>query len=193
MKWYTDTYFQVNYSNERVAILGDAAKTPTANMQALEELPWTSNEYKQLMAQMDKLAAIYNFPGSYILERYTTFAFLDAYNNGLDPVDSLLGYINTINKEIIRKRTEFDLENLEIGQKLYEKRFEQIAEIVEELDDSVKAANQAALDAASAAIASKNSTELRAAAAAIKSDVEELKTIAGYLEDAANSLENSFY
>ena len=58
---------------------------------------------------MDHTAAIVAYPGSYILGRYTNFAFLDAYNNHADPVDSLLSYINTINKEITRKRTEFDL------------------------------------------------------------------------------------
>ncbi len=189
MDWYTDTYFQVNYSNERVAILGEAAKTPTANMEALEELPWTSTEYKQLMAQMKNVTAITNYPGSYILERYTNFAFLDAYNNGLDPVDSLLGYINTINKEINRKRTEFDLEILPIGTNLAEKRMGQALEAIEELDSDVKAANEAALSAATAAIENENADELRAAAAGLDSGNEALKTIAGYLNDAAKALD----
>ncbi len=190
MKWYTDTYFQVNYSNERVAILGDAAKTPTANMAALEELPWTSNEYKALMEQMDgNVVAIINYPGSYILQRYTNFAFLAAYNDGQDPVDSLLSYINIINKEIIRKRTEFDLENLEIGQNLPDKRLEQAADAIADLDESVKTANKAALDAVSAAMASRNTDELRAAAAGLDTSNEALKTIAGYLNDAARVLD----
>ncbi len=188
MDWYTDTYFQVNYSNERVAILGEAAKTATANMEALEELPWTSKEYKQLMAQMQNLTAITNYPGSYILARYTNFAFLEAYNNGQDPVDSLLGYINTINKEINRKRTEFDLEILPIGTNLAEKRMGQALEAMEELDDSVKTANAAALDAVSAAIANENAEELRAAAALLNGD-EALTAIAGYLTDAARALD----
>ncbi|MBR5001385.1 MAG: extracellular solute-binding protein, partial [Firmicutes bacterium] len=58
MKWYTDTQFQVDYSNELVAILGDAAKNATANQEALEELPWTSREYEQLMKQMNNLSAV---------------------------------------------------------------------------------------------------------------------------------------
>jgi hypothetical protein len=162
-------------------------------MAALEELPWTSNEYKQLMAQMENVTAITNYPGSYILERYTNFAFLDAYNKGLDPVDSLLGYINAINKEIIRKREEFDLENLEIGQKLSEKRLEQAGVAISDLEDDVKAANKAAIDAASAAIESEDIEALRAAAAGLPSDNEALKIIAGYLTDAANALESYLY
>lgn len=190
MKWYTDTYFQVNFSNELVAILGDAAKNATANMAALEELPWTSKEYSQLMKQMENVTAITNYPGSYIIGRYTGFAFLDAYNNNADPVDSLLGYINTINKEINRKRTEFGLEILEIGQTLAEKRLEQASLAIAELDESVKSANQAALEAASNAIANENIEELRAAAAGLTSGDEAIQTIVGYLTDAATALES---
>ena len=53
---------------------------------------------------MNNVVATYSYPGSYIIARYTGFAFLDAYNKLLDPVDSLLNYINAINKEITRKR-----------------------------------------------------------------------------------------
>ena len=63
MKWYTDSKFQVDYSNELVAILGPAAKNTTANMEALEELPWTSREYSQLdEADGSDLAAIHKLP-----------------------------------------------------------------------------------------------------------------------------------
>jgi ABC-type glycerol-3-phosphate transport system substrate-binding protein len=186
MSWYTDTKFQVDYSNELVAILGPAAKNATANMAALEELPWTSHEYEQLMKQMDHTAAIVAYPGSYILARYTNFAFLDAYNNHADPVDSLLSYINTINKEITRKRTEFDLETLEIGQTLASKRLDQAAAAIDELDDGTK--SSAPVAAAIEAIASENDiAAIRAAADGLAASMPE---VAGYLTDAAIALES---
>ena len=37
------------------------------------------------------------------------FAFLDAVNDGADPVDSLSSYIDEINEELTRKRKEFGL------------------------------------------------------------------------------------
>lgn len=188
LSWYTDTKFQVDYSNELVAILGPAAKNATANMEALEELPWTSREYSQLMKQMDHTAAITQYPGSYILGRYTNFAFLDAYNNHADPVDSLLEYINTINKEINRKRTEFDLEILEIGQTLAEKRLEQAAEAIDDLDDGTK--SSAAVAAVSEAIANEDIEALRAAAAGLSTSDETMAQIASYITDAANALES---
>ncbi len=122
MTWYTSDTTQVSYSNEMVAILGDSAKHPTANMTALETMPWTNKEFKSLWGQFEKLASIPNYPGAYIIGRYTKFAFLDAYNDNANPVDELLSYITTINKEINRKREEFGLETLEIGQTLASKR-----------------------------------------------------------------------
>ncbi len=126
MKWHSGAECQVEYSNEMVAILGDSAKHATANMTALETMPWTNKEYTNLMGQFGNLASIPNYPGAYIIGRYTKFAFLSAYNDNADPVTELLSYITTINKEINRKRSEFNLETLEIGQTLASKRHDWI-------------------------------------------------------------------
>ena len=187
MCWYTDKQFQVDYSNELVAILGDAAKNPTANMEALEELPWTSREYKQLMSQMEKTTAITQYPGTYILARYTNFAFLDAYNNHADPAQSLLGHINAINKEITRKRTEFNLETLEVGQTLASKRLGQARDAIEALDGSVRSSD--AVKAALVAIESEDIEALRSAAEDLGTSGE-LGEIASYMSDAAYWLED---
>ncbi len=139
------------------------------------------------MKQMDSTIAITQYPGSYILARYTNFAFLNAYNNHADPVDSLLQYINTINKEINRKRTEFDLETLEIGQTLASKRMDQAAELIDKLDDSAK--SSAAVAAASEAIGNPSIEGLRAAAAGLGGS-DTLAQIASYLNEAADALES---
>lgn len=126
MKWHSGEDCQEQYSNEMVAILGPSAKHPTANIDALEGLPWSADELKEIKLQFNNLAAIPNYPGSYIIDRYTNFAFLAAFNDGADPAEELLSHITTINKEIARKRQEFDLETLDyIGQKLSEKRISQ--------------------------------------------------------------------
>lgn len=118
MKWYTSADFQIPYSNDIVSIKGIAARPATANTEALAELPWTSEEAENILAQFENLAAVENHPGSYYLARYVNFAFLAAYNEGKDPADALMDYVNTINKEIIRKRQEFGMDVLEIGQTL---------------------------------------------------------------------------
>ena len=128
LKWYTGASCQTQYANEMVAIMGDSAKHNTANKEALASMPWTTEEYTEVSKQFSNLASVPNYPGAYYIDRYTNFAFLDAYNNGADPVTELLSYINTINKEITRKRDEFNLETLEIGQTLADKRGAQAIE-----------------------------------------------------------------
>ena len=81
-----------------------------ANTEALQELPWTNEELINITAQVKNLAAVPNHPGSYYLQRYIDFAFLAAYNDGADPADALLSYVNTINKELTRKRQEFGMD-----------------------------------------------------------------------------------
>ncbi len=135
MKWYTGAECQRDYANEMVAIIGDSAKHPTANRVALESLPWTRDEYAEVSKQFENLAAIPNYPGSYFIDRHTNFAFLAAYNEDADPVTEILSYINTINKEITRKREEFKLETLEIGQTLADKRMNQAMNAIENLTE----------------------------------------------------------
>ncbi|MBR2347002.1 MAG: extracellular solute-binding protein [Clostridia bacterium] len=139
MKWYVGDSCQIDYSNEMAAILGPSAKHPTANISALESLPWTRAEYEQIKFQFDNLASIPNYPGAYIVGRYTKFAFLDAYNDNQNPVTSLLGYIDYINDEITRKREEFDLEALD-------KTAEQTTLAVRRMQQAVEALNKAKED-----------------------------------------------
>nr|MBQ4319316.1 extracellular solute-binding protein [Clostridia bacterium] len=187
MCWYTDTEFQVNYSNELVALLGPAAKRGTANLEAFAELPWTAREYSQLMKQMTNSIGIPAYPGNYIISRYTNFALLAAYNDNADPVDELLRYINDINKELTRKRKEFDLETLEIGQTLADKRLGQATDEIDKLDGYLK--ETAEVKAALAAINSRDIAELRAAIAGMSGN-NRYTTIVKYLTDAANALQS---
>ena len=139
MKWHSGKDCQEKYSNEMVAILGPSAKHPTANLAALEGLPWSVDELTEIKLQFNNLASIPNYPGSYILARYTEFAFLAAYNSGKSPVEELLSYITTINKEIDRKRSEFDLETLDyVGQKLSEKRMKQALTLLDKGELSIE-------------------------------------------------------
>ena len=133
IKWFTGDECQAEYSNEMVALLGPSAKYNTANIEALEKLPWTNEELQRIRAQFNSLASIPNYPGRYIVARYTEFAFLAAYNNNEDPQQAMRSYITAINKEITRKRAEFDLETLEQGQTLASKRFDQAKAAAEEL------------------------------------------------------------
>ncbi len=167
MQWQVGDYFQKEYANEMVAIIGPSAKQATANKEALKSLTWTTEEYNQVALQFNNLASIPNYPGSYIIDRYTNFAFLDAYNDNEDPVDSLLSYITTINKEITRKRSEFELETVDyVGQTLLDKRMLQATAAldaeIEAMGDS--SAYAALIKSARSAIEVKDSVALSNAA-----------------------------
>ncbi len=158
MVWYTDAECQADYANEMVAIMGDSAKHSTATRTAIESMPWTAEEYAELIKQFDNLASIENYPGYYYIDRYTNFAFLSAYNDGADPSAELLSYINTINTEITRKREEFGLETLELGQKLPVKRLGQATQALKLLEEKFdESAYEEAIKAAKYGIANSNS------------------------------------
>ncbi len=114
LEWYTRADVQANYSNELVAVVGQSSKNATANIEALKELPWSSREYKNLMEQFDNTVGITEYPGGYIITRYIDFAFMDVYNDGENATEAMLNYVTEINKEITRKRKEFDFEYIEI-------------------------------------------------------------------------------
>ena len=135
MKWYTGAEAQTTYANEMVAIMGESAKHATANREALKSMPWTSDELVEVEKQFDNLLAIENYPGFYYVGRHTQFAFLAAYNDDKDPTTELLRYVNTINAEITRKRQEFNLETVELGSTLAEKRSNQIREALGVLEE----------------------------------------------------------
>ena len=180
MKWYTGENCQVGFSNEMVAIMGPSAKQPVSNKNALASLPWTTAELKQIQAQFNNLGSVPNYPGAYIIDRYTNFAFLSAYNDNANPSDALLAYINTINKEIERKRNEFNLETLSDGVNEYKdlltKRLAQIVELVGYIRENgeYKAEYDALMDQIERATRSDDSAELAAAAEAAKALYEKL-------------------
>ncbi|MBQ7346734.1 MAG: hypothetical protein IJW55_02155 [Clostridia bacterium] len=168
MKWYTGAEAQTEYANEMVAIIGDSAKHPTANRVALETMPWTRDEYSEVSKQFENLAAIPNYPGSYFIDRHTNFAFLSALNDDADPTTEILSYINTINKEITRKREEFNLETLEIGQTLASKRMNQAMNAIDNLTEKYIAEGNTkyaeAIEAAKYAVANQKIAQLDEAA-----------------------------
>lgn len=174
MKWYTDKDFQVTYSNELIAVIGEAAKNATANLEALEELSWTRHEYDQLMIQSEQLSANPSYPGKYFLNRYVSFSINNVYNQLADPIETLLGYTPTINKEITRKRTEFGFETLEAGQTLAEKRTEEALSLL----DGISGGNK-----------DKYKDQIKAVRDAVKAnDAELIRTAATTLTNADSKL-----
>lgn len=109
MDWFTDKDYQVSYSNEMVTLLGNSAKQSVANLEAFEELPWTTEEKEVLIEGLKDSVGVPPYPGDYMAARYTGFVLNAAYSQGADPSDLMQDYVSSINKEMSRKRKEFGL------------------------------------------------------------------------------------
>ena len=173
MKWYTGAEAQTTYANEMVAIMGESAKHATANREALKSMPWTADELVEVEKQFNNLLAIENYPGFYYVGRHTSFAFLSAYNDDKDPTTELLRYVNTINAEITRKRQEFNLETVELGSTLAEKRSGQLREALDVLEGMGKISEDSEIyKQAMYGIVNQNVVTLRLAAQMFRDQLE---------------------
>src|SRR5690606_42161591 len=106
----TSTEIQVSYGRELEGVLGPGARYPTANVAALEQLPWPTKDYQILKEQWEHVRGIPQAPGSYIVARNIINAFYESYNNDTNPREALLEYTIYIDEEIARKRKEFGLD-----------------------------------------------------------------------------------
>jgi ABC-type glycerol-3-phosphate transport system substrate-binding protein len=113
MQWWVSAGTQGRFGNELVALMGAAAKYPTANLEALRNMPWPTADFRNLQDQFRTLEAVPEVPGGYIVGRYVDFAWRGAYNDGRNVVELIQDYNLEINKELTRKRQEFGMPVIE--------------------------------------------------------------------------------
>lgn len=92
------------------AILGAAARYPTANLEAFKNLPWSTKDYLILTEQRNNSVGIPTVPGDYIIGRHIDNAFRVSINEKTNPRENLFEYVKKINIELERKRQEFNLD-----------------------------------------------------------------------------------
>ena len=113
LKWWMSADVQSAFAKEMETILGPAAKQPTANMEALTKMTWSSAESRSLQQQLEHVRAVPEVPGGYYLTRVITFALNRVYNGSgtqnmaENPVEVLSEYVPELNDELRRKREEF--------------------------------------------------------------------------------------
>lgn len=109
MKWWTEKETQIRFGREMESLMGAAARYPTANIEALQELPWPVKDYKNLEAQWQWVRGIPEVPGGYFTGRHLDNAFRKVVNLGENPREALYDHVLIINNEIAIKRREFGL------------------------------------------------------------------------------------
>lgn len=110
LKWWTSTETQVRFGREMEGILGAAARYPTANIDAMSQLPWTVSEYNKLMDTWVWVRGIPEVPGGYMTGRHLDNALRLVINDNANPRETIYDYVQIINEEITKKRNEFGLD-----------------------------------------------------------------------------------
>jgi ABC-type glycerol-3-phosphate transport system substrate-binding protein len=110
MKWWVSKDAQVRFGREMEGLMGAAARYPTANVKALQELPWPTRDYRRLEEQWEWVKGIPEVPGGYFTGRHLDNALREVVNNGTNSTDALYDYVQEIDYEIEQKRQEFNLD-----------------------------------------------------------------------------------
>lgn len=106
IKWFTSTDVQVEYGRTIEALLGPMGRFDTANVEAIQQLPWSTSEMNKITAQMNQTNEVPIIPASYATTRHTKNAFRAVVNDGDNPRYALTSYNRDINSEIERKNEE---------------------------------------------------------------------------------------
>lgn len=113
MKWWLSADVQTSYGKEMEGLMGEAARYPTANIEAFGNLPWPTDDYEALNEQFENVEGIEQVPGSYYTWRNVNNAFYSvvvaAEDKRLQPREALTEYIEYIDAEITGKRQEFGM------------------------------------------------------------------------------------
>ena len=110
VKWFCSTEVQVEYGTQIEGIMGTMGRYATANVEALSQLAWSSEEADTILAAMDELEEIPIIPASYSVTRNIMNAFREVVNDLENPRDTLMTYNKDINDEITRKRENLGLD-----------------------------------------------------------------------------------
>lgn len=109
MKWWTSEQTQTVFGREMEGLMGAAARYPTANIKALDSLPWPIADYENLKAQFEWAEGVPEVPGGYFTGRHLFNAFYKTVVGGVEARESIMDYVQYIQDEITTKRKEFGL------------------------------------------------------------------------------------
>ncbi len=110
LKWWMSTDTQLDFCQTVESVMGTAARVTSANVEVIEQLPWSNAELRALLAQFENSSGIPAVPGYYMTTRMIAYSFSDVISSNSNPRESLYLNVESINKELARKRGELGLE-----------------------------------------------------------------------------------
>ncbi len=109
LKWWTSTETQVRFGREMESLMGAAARYASANVEALQQLPWRAEERDLLVEQWTWVEGVPAVLGGYYVNRQFDWLFRAVVLQNRPLRESILDYDQAANEEIARKREEFGL------------------------------------------------------------------------------------
>lgn len=109
LKWFSEAETQTRYGLELESLLGASGRHASANVEAVEGLPWSTKELEVLKRQWEQVKGIPELPGSYYTAMGLQNAFRSAIVQRVNPYEALNTWNRTINEEIARKYEEFGI------------------------------------------------------------------------------------
>lgn len=106
LEFWSSAEVQVRFAQELETLLGAGARYMTANTEAFYGLSWSRQELEEIRRQRDAVTEFPQVPGSYILTRNLTNAFV-AVTEGENVRETLLKYARIMDGELERKQAEF--------------------------------------------------------------------------------------
>lgn len=110
LKWWTSEDIQSAYAREIEALQGKSGRWMTANVNAMDNIGWSSVELEKIKGGLEGAQGIPEVAGGYYVGRSVDNAIKMVINSGKIPRETLLDYVDDINTEIISKRKELGIE-----------------------------------------------------------------------------------
>lgn len=107
LKWWVSEETQAEFGTRIEAVLGSGGRYATANVEAMDKLPWNDAQLSALNEQMESLIFVEQLPGSYFTSRAINNAFMTSVLNSENPTEQLLYWSEQIDLELTRKIEEF--------------------------------------------------------------------------------------
>jgi len=107
LSWWTSTEIQIQFGQRLQTTFGQEFLWNTANLDAFAGLPWNSSHRDVIVEQSRWLMEAPRVPGSYMLERELSNAFVSIVLDGETPRRAIDLAVRRTNRETMRKLEEF--------------------------------------------------------------------------------------
>ena len=107
VKWWTSAEVQQEFGEMLQIMYGSEFIWNTANIEAFANLPWATSDKQVILEQAAWVLEVPRIPGTYMLERELSNAFVDVVVNGHELRTRVDEAIVEIDRETTRKMKEF--------------------------------------------------------------------------------------